>query len=151
MWCNLVTQHPPNVGGAKPSYSAVWCRAGRVVNTCGRRANHASTRILYEQGFNLKLWCREVYYTNALILLVKIMLCSKLHCIRVFKSKLFSYKITMKSPLSNELGTDKPVDSGLSLRHCQDENFERCSLFARKRTVKTTSQKCESGPRRARI
>ena len=38
-----------------------------------------------QQGFQLKLWCREVYYTNALILLVKILLFSTLHCIRVFK------------------------------------------------------------------
>ena len=33
----------------------------------------------------------EVYCMNALILLMKIMLCSKLHCQKVFKLKLFSY------------------------------------------------------------
>ena len=36
-----------------------------------------------ENGLNLKLRCHEVYYTDALILLLNIMLCSKLPCIKV--------------------------------------------------------------------
>ena len=36
----------------------------------------------------------EVHYTMSLILLVKIMLCSKLHCQKTFKLKVFSYKIS---------------------------------------------------------
>jgi hypothetical protein len=38
---------------------------------------------LIEKCFNLKLSGNEVYYTNSLILVVKIMLCSKLHCQKV--------------------------------------------------------------------
>ena len=39
--------------------------------------------ILYEMCFNLKLSGNEVYYIIFKILLVKIMLCSKLHCQKV--------------------------------------------------------------------
>jgi len=35
----------------------------------------------------------EVYYTNALILLVKIILCSKLHCIKVLNINPFSLRL----------------------------------------------------------
>ena len=41
----------------------------------------------------LKTSGNEVYYTNSLILLTKIMLCSKLHCQEFLKLKLFSYEI----------------------------------------------------------
>ena len=54
----------------------------------GARAAHGR-----EKSFNLKLSSTEVYYTIFLILLVKNMLCSKLHCQNVFELKLFSYKI----------------------------------------------------------
>jgi hypothetical protein len=49
--------------------------------------------ILYEKSFNIKSSCNEVYYTNYLILPIKMMLCSKLHWQKLFKLKLFSYKI----------------------------------------------------------
>jgi len=40
--------------------------------------------ILYEKSFNLKLSGNEVYYTKTLIFLKNMMLCSKLHCQKVF-------------------------------------------------------------------
>ena len=46
-------------------------------------------------AFKLKLSGCEVYYTNSLILPVKIMLCSKLHCQKGFKLKPFFYKIAV--------------------------------------------------------
>ena len=49
--------------------------------------------ILYEMCFNLKLSGNEVHYTILKILLVKIMLCSKLHCQKLFKLKHISYEI----------------------------------------------------------
>ena len=49
--------------------------------------------ILYEKSFNLKTSGNEVYYTNSLILLIKMMLCGKIHGQKFFKLKLFSYKI----------------------------------------------------------
>ena len=41
------------------------------------------TRHLIEKGFQFKTWMQGSLLTNALILLVKIMRCSKLHCIKV--------------------------------------------------------------------
>ena len=49
--------------------------------------------ILQEKSFNSKLYGNEVYCTNALLSLIKIMLCSKLPCIKVLKLKLCSCKI----------------------------------------------------------
>ena len=43
--------------------------------------------------FILKTSGNEVYYTNSLILLIKMMLYSKLHCQKLSKLKRFSYKI----------------------------------------------------------
>jgi hypothetical protein len=43
--------------------------------------------------FNLKLSGNEVYYTILLVLLVKIMLCGKLHCQKVFKLKHISDEV----------------------------------------------------------
>ena len=37
-------------------------------------------QMLYEKLFNFKISGNEVYYTNLLSLLIKMMLCSKLHC-----------------------------------------------------------------------
>jgi len=48
--------------------------------------------ILNEKAFRLRLAGNEVYKMNSLIFLVKIMLCSKLHCQDVFKLTLLSYK-----------------------------------------------------------
>ena len=54
---------------------------------------HFGSPILYEKLFNLKTSSNEVYYTNSLILLIKMMLCSKLHCQIFRKLKSFSYKL----------------------------------------------------------
>jgi hypothetical protein len=43
--------------------------------------------------FQSELSSNEVFCTSALLLLIKIMLCSKLQCQKVFELKLFSYKI----------------------------------------------------------
>ena len=48
---------------------------------------------LYEMCFNLKLSGNEVHYTISIMLLVKIMLCSKPNSQKVFKLKHISYKI----------------------------------------------------------
>ena len=37
----------------------------------------------------------KVYYTNSLMLPIKMMLCSKLHCQKFFRLKSFSYKIAL--------------------------------------------------------
>jgi len=42
-------------------------------------ASHRSRAILYKNSFNLKLCINEVYCANALLSLIKITLCSKLH------------------------------------------------------------------------
>jgi hypothetical protein len=39
---------------------------------------------------NLKRYINEVRWTNALLSLLNIMLCSKLHCQKVYRLKLFS-------------------------------------------------------------
>ena len=44
----------------------------------------------------LKTSGNGVYYTNTLILLIKMMLCSKLHCQKFLRLKSFSYKITWR-------------------------------------------------------
>ena len=43
--------------------------------------------------FNSKLYGNNLYCTNALLLLIKIMLCSKLHCQIFLKLTFFTYKI----------------------------------------------------------
>ena len=50
-----------------------------------------------KRDLNLNLSANEVYYTNSLILLVKNMLCSKLHCQKGFDLNPFSYKILRSS------------------------------------------------------
>ena len=67
----------------------------------------------------LKTSGNEVYYTNYLILLIKMMLCSKLHCQKFFKLKIFSHKTshrpgTKLSGLVNGIGF--PI-SGLVWSH----------------------------------
>jgi len=57
--------------------------------------------ILYEMGIKSKPSVNEVYYTNAAILIATIMLCSELHCKKVFESKPFSYKIWQPKLLHN--------------------------------------------------
>ena len=46
-----------------------------------------------ERELNRNLSDNEVYYTNSSILLVKNMLCSKLHCQKGFYLILFAYEI----------------------------------------------------------
>ena len=43
----------------------------------------------------LKTSGNEVYYTNSLMILIKMMLCGKLHCQKFLKLKIFSYKIIL--------------------------------------------------------
>ena len=50
-------------------------------------------QILYEKKIRLYISGDEIYFTNSLILLVKNMLYSKLHCQRGFNLILFSCKI----------------------------------------------------------
>jgi hypothetical protein len=44
---------------------------------------------LWEKSFKLVFFCNEADGTNAFLLLINIMLCSKLHCQKVFNQKLF--------------------------------------------------------------
>jgi len=46
----------------------------------GQRPPNAPSGILQEKSFDLKLPGNEIYCTNALLLLMKIMLCSKVRC-----------------------------------------------------------------------
>ena len=64
-----VTKHHPEGLPFAPSFSL--------------RFPPASGQILKERSFNFKLSGNEVYCTNASLLLIKIMLCSKLHCQKV--------------------------------------------------------------------
>ena len=50
----------------------------------------------YKESFNLELSGNEVYYTNALLLLIKIMLCSKLHCPKVLDCTSFSMRFGVR-------------------------------------------------------
>ena len=47
------------------------------------------------KGFEIQTLGNDVDPTNSLILLVRKMLCSQLHCQKVFKLKFFSYKIPL--------------------------------------------------------
>ena len=51
--------------------------------------------LLYEKSFNSKLYGNEAHCTNALLLLIKIMLCIKLYGQKVFEARLFSYKLRL--------------------------------------------------------
>ena len=63
------------------------------------RCRPRSPSWLYRERVSIqKLWCNEVYYTDACILLVNIVLCSKTHCIKSFELKLFSCKIEGLDP-----------------------------------------------------
>ena len=72
---------PPNLGPDTPTCQALFGAANLV--------SHKSARKRFPIQ---KPCCTEVYYTSALILLVNIMLCGKLDCIRVSKLKIFSYE-----------------------------------------------------------
>ena len=63
------------------------------VNSHGVRQHWKWTRSYMKRDINKNLPGNEVYYTNALILLIKIMMCSKLHCQKGFRLKPFFYKI----------------------------------------------------------
>ena len=49
--------------------------------------------ILYEKWIRLKLSSDEVHFTSSSLLLVKNMLCSKIHCQKGLNLIIFSYKI----------------------------------------------------------
>ena len=57
---------------------------------------------LIRTGFQVQLSGDEVYYINSLILLVKKMLCSKLHCQEVFNLKAFSCKIVLDTAFQQD-------------------------------------------------
>ena len=54
--------------------------------SASREMAHAPGLILYEKEMKLKLSGNEVHCTNAVLLLVNIMLCVRLHCQRGFNS-----------------------------------------------------------------
>ena len=64
---------------------------GSLADACNERLRPRHLR-LYEKGIKLKRSGNDVYYTNSLILLVKNMLCSKLHRQNGFNSIPCSYK-----------------------------------------------------------
>ena len=72
-----------------------------------------------EMCCNIKLSGHEVCYTIFKILLVKIMLCSKLHCQKVFKLKHISCKIApaILQALDLEKGATLSLSLSLSLTH----------------------------------
>jgi len=66
------------------------CRAGRMTRSWPA---FSSTSTMYLR-FQFKTFLAMKFtYTNALILLIKIMMCSKLHCRKGFKLNPFSYKM----------------------------------------------------------
>ena len=77
-----------------------------------------------KKGVNLKLSCIKVYHTNAVILLVKIMLCSNLYRIEVFRLKLFSYESDLipdedgeeEGALRDQLDASKPPEVHTRIR-----------------------------------
>ena len=58
-----------------------------------RLATERLQAILQKNSSNLKLFCNEVYCTNASLFLIKIMLCSKFRCQRLLDRFVFHYKI----------------------------------------------------------
>jgi hypothetical protein len=58
-------------------------------STLVRAVQPSARTILQENRFNLKLFGNEVYFTNALVVLIEIMLCSKLHCQTVLNLNFF--------------------------------------------------------------
>ena len=92
IFCNLIRSNPH-------MHSRYCClpQRPRIVHCLSQRP-----RIVQELCWNLerkalkfKNFGNEGYYTNSLILLMKMMLCSKLHCQKFFKLKSFSYKIIL--------------------------------------------------------
>ena len=59
------------------------------------REPRQTPKILQAQTINFKLFGNEVYCTNALLSLIKIMLCSTLPYQKVFRFEFFSYKISL--------------------------------------------------------
>ena len=64
--------------------------------------------ILYKKGIKFKLAGNQVYYTNPLILLVKNLLCRKIHCQKVLIFIPFSYEISHLGPRGRFGGTPEP-------------------------------------------
>ena len=52
--------------------------------------------ILYEKTFSFKLYSNEVYCTNALLILIMVMLCSEHHCRKVFYRNSFSIRFVVQ-------------------------------------------------------
>ena len=74
------------------SFSAIAILRNRT-----RSARKWKARISWEKRFNLNLYGNKVHCTNALLVLIKIMLCGTLHCQFFSRLKLFSYKISKPS------------------------------------------------------
>ena len=78
--------------------------------------------------FNLKKSVKEVYYTCFVMLLVKIMLCSKLYYQKVWRLKRISYKIC--APRARPLAKEVPfVNPDLAKPRVQLEVVSQQSLF----------------------
>jgi len=79
-------------GGTSVNLSNSGKRAGGRLRRHVTRL-HASPQSYMKRDLNQNFSGNEVYYTNSLILLVKNMLFSKLHCQKGFNLNPFSYKI----------------------------------------------------------
>ena len=70
-------------------------------------------RILQGKSFNLKVSGNEVYYTNAVLSLIKIMLCSQLHCQQVLEN---SFPIRSQRRRRRAACMPRPSSSSLLLQ-----------------------------------
>ena len=96
------------------------------------RHRRVRDQILQEQSFNFKLSGNKVYCTNAVLLLIKVMLCSKLHRQNFLSSNCFLIKFAPceapKSTASGKLIFDervvvhRVVEAGPG-RRCTSANF----------------------------
>jgi len=96
-----VALHLPSVRGVhRPVANHASLLSNSVSLDLGKAVWRARARFRYRvNGFYTKRVSipktsgNEGYYTNSLILLIMMMLCSKLPCQKFFKMKLFSYEI----------------------------------------------------------
>jgi hypothetical protein len=74
-----------------PSISVLMIDA--IANRSGLACRERERDLIRKNSFKFKTSGNEVYYTNSLTFLIKMMLCSNLHCQKFSKLKVFSYKI----------------------------------------------------------
>ena len=100
-----------------------------------------------EKSFNRKLFGNEVYCTNALLLLITIMLCSKLHCRKVVNWNSFPKRFNRWSfwPRPSNVGTTSSVSKNFEWRTCtwnpRPESVLEClvrAIFAREQPTERT-------------